>query len=266
MLIAPVLTGAIIGGPTWWHVLLLVTWLVAYCAFFAAGLWLRSRRRHRYVPPMLTYAGAATVLGLALVITHPALLRWAPVYALALAVSLTASARRADRSWLNDIVTVLAASLMTVVSAGLSAASSAAPPEALTTGPLASPDSPWPWPVPHGTALGPAWAAAGVLAAYFLGTVPYVKTLIRARGDRRVLAISVGHHTLLATIAATAVVVSLVRGTLPLAVLVLLAVSVGLLTRAVLVPRIRPWPSPRSIGLGEVLACVLVTAAALVVA
>src|SRR5690606_29814185 len=61
MLVLPVAVGALRAGPRWDHLHLLVAWLVAYLAFFAAGTWLRSRRRARYRPALVTYAAAAAV-------------------------------------------------------------------------------------------------------------------------------------------------------------------------------------------------------------
>jgi hypothetical protein len=249
MLVVPVVVGAVVGGPGWRHALLLVAWLVAYLAFHATGLWLRASRRPRYLPPVRAYAGATAVLGVALVLSAPALVRWAPVYGVLLAVSLGCSVRRADRSWLNDGVTVLAAALMTVVAAGLGTHGASAPSES--------------WLVPPGARDAAAWAVAGVVGAYFFGTVPYVKTLLRARGDATVLAVSRGYHALLLAVAVGLVATGAVTGPGGWA---LVAVALGLLVRAVVVPRRRPWPSAKAIGLGEVAATVAVTAAALVVA
>lgn len=240
MLVVPVAVGSVLAGPTWRHALLLVVWLVAFLAYNAAGLWLKASRRPRYLPPVRAYGVATVVLGGLLLAVAPSLLWWAPVLSPLLAVSLACSARRRDRSWLNDGVTVTAAMLMTVVAAGLGS----------------------PGPLP-GAGDARTWAATGILAAYFLGTVPYVKSLIRDRGDRTVLAVSVGYHAALVVGALAAVVVSA-----PAAggAVVCAVVALGLLVRAVLVPRRRPWPSAKAIGLGEVAATVVVTVATLAVA
>lgn len=239
MLVVPVAVGAALVGPTWRHALLLVAWLVAFLAYNAAGLWLKASRRPRYLPPVRAYGVATGVLGLALVACAPSLLWWAPVYAALLAVSLVCSARRADRSWLNDGVTVVAAMLMTVVSAGLG-----------SPGPLPGADD------------ARTWAATGLLAAYFLGTVPYVKSLIRDRGDRTVLVVSVGYH---AVLVAGALVAAVVAAPDVAGAVVCLLGALGLLVRAVMVPRRRPWPSAKAIGVGEVVATVVVTAVTLAV-
>ncbi len=246
MLVAPVVVGAIVAGPTWRHALLLVAWLVAYCAFSATGLWLRSGRRARYVPPMRFHVIATAVIGGALLAVAPGLVRWGPLYAVLLAVSLASSVRRADRSWLNDAVTVLAAMGMTVVSVGLVGG--------------------WPpgW-LPPGADEGTAWQAAGLLTGYFFGTVPYVKSLIRDRGDRVVLAVSVGWHAALVAAAAAWLEITVANGGATGWAVLPLAVATGLLLRATLVPRRRPWPSARAIGLGEVAATLVVTVAAVLV-
>lgn len=245
MLVVPVVVGSIIGGPTWRHALLLLTWLVGFCAFSAAGLWLRSGRRARYVPPLRFHAIASGVLGVVLLAGAPGVLRWAPVFAVLLAVSLASSARRADRGWLNDILTVLAACVMTVVSAGLRGGWGGS------------------W-MPPGADEPRAWVAAMLLAGYFVGTVPYVKTLIRDRGDRRVLAVSVGYHAALAAASLVWLTSVVVAGSGVWTAGALAAVALGLLARAVLVPRRRPWPSPKAIGFGEVAASVIVTVVVLV--
>ncbi|QHT56995.1 YwiC-like family protein [Cellulomonas sp. H30R-01] len=239
MLVVPLVVGTVLAGPTWRHALLLVAWLVAFLAYNAAGLWLKASRRPRYRPPVGAYGVATAVLGGLLLAVTPSLLWWAPVFGVLLAVSLVCSARRADRSWLNDGVTVVAAMLMTVVAAGLG-----------SPGPLPGAGDPR------------AWAATGLLAAYFLGTVPYVKSLIRDRGDRTVLAVSVGYHSALV---AGALVAAGVAAPRVAGAAVCLLVGLGLLVRAVLVPRRRPWPSAKAIGVGEVVATVVVTAATLAV-
>ena len=223
MILLPLGVGAVHAGARWWHLLLLVTWLVAYLAFFAAGLWLRAHRRAKYVPAVRAYAVATALLGTATVLTAPEplhLLRWGVVYAPLLAVSLRASWVRADRSLLNDAVTVLAASLMAVVA------------HATVPGPV--------W-LPGGA--DEAWALAAVLLGYFLGTVLYVKTMIRERGNRAMYAASVGYH------AALVPAVALFWPWLA-------ALFAALAVRAAVVPRVWPGASPRMVGFGEVAASV----------
>jgi YwiC-like protein len=230
MLLLPPVVGAIASGVRWSHLLLLATWLVGYLAFFAAGLWLRSRRKARYWPPVRAYTIAAVALGSVLLATHPALVRWAPVYAPLLAASLWFSARRSDRSLANDLVTVVAASLMAVVAWGL--------------GGTAGPTDVGPLTWPPGATSPHAWLVAAILLAYFAGTVLYVKTMIRERGNRRMWWASVGYHA--------AVVVPIAWADPALG-----ALFVVLAVRAAVVPRRWPALSPRAVGIGEVAASVV---------
>ncbi|TVR20838.1 MAG: hypothetical protein EA387_11120 [Nitriliruptor sp.] len=154
MLALPVVVGVWLVGATWVHLALAAFWLVGYLAFDAASRWLRSRRRRRELTPLLVYGAATLPLGLLTLVFAPHLLRWVPLYLPLLAVSLWLTARGAERSLGNDVVTVVAACLMA--------------PVAYDAG--------------GGDTLGPVWVAFGVLVAYFLGTVLYVKTMIRERG------------------------------------------------------------------------------------
>jgi len=170
MVLTPPVVGAVVCGAAWRHVLLVAAWLAGYFALAAGGLWLRSRRRARYRPAVLVYSGVTVVLGGALVVVAPRVVIWAPAFAVALVATLLASARRAERTWVNDVVSVGAASLMAAVAASLGTHPS----------------------------TGAAWATAGVMFGYFFGTVLYVKTMIRERGRRWVLVASVGYHGALA--------------------------------------------------------------------
>jgi len=236
MLIVPFVVGMFDAGPSWRHVPLLFAWLVGYFAFFAAGLWLRSRGKHRYWPPVRTYGGLTVVLGLVVIAVQPDVLHWAVVFLPLLAFSLWCSWRRADRSWLNDGVTVLAASLMTVVAAGFGER-------------LAEPGRPalsglaW---LP-GADQGRAWVLAGLLFAYFAGTVLYVKTMIRDRADAGRYRLSVMFHI---AACAPAAVASPLLG----------AFFVALAIRAAVVPKRWRGLTPATIGAGEIVASLTLAA------
>jgi 4-hydroxybenzoate polyprenyltransferase len=109
--------------------------------------------------------------------------------------------------------------------------------------------------LPPGADDPAAWGATAVLGAYLVGTVPYVKSMIRERGDRRTLAVSTGYHAVAVVAAVVATAAGWVR--LPGGV-VLTIVAAALLARAVLLPR-RGRVRPAVIGAGEVVATVAVT-------
>ena len=193
MLIVPFAVGAIYSGLTWRHVPLLLAWLVGYFAFFAAGLWLRSGGKPRYWPPVRTYGVLAVTLAVMVMVMAPNVLHWAVVFLPLLALSLWCSWRRMDRSLLNDGVTVLAACLMTVVTAGFGE-QFGRPGTADLTG-LA-------W-LPGADQARP-WVLAGLLMAYLAGTVLYVKTMIRDRADVGRYRLSVAYHCAVCVLAALA--------------------------------------------------------------
>lgn len=222
MLAAPLLVGVLASGPAWVHVPLTAFWFSSYLAFFATGLWLKSRRRSRWFPPVRAYALLAASLGVVVMVAAPDLLRWLPGFVPPLAVGLWASAHRRDRDLLVGLTTVLAAGLMTVVAY-----------DAGTSGPLSR-----------------GWHLGLVMLLYFAGTVFYVKSAIRERGNRGFHALSIGFHVL-----ATAVTAWLSWW--------LVAVFVVLTVRAAFVPALRP--SPRSLGIGEIVATAGVVAVSLLV-
>ncbi len=220
MLATPLLVGVLAAGPSWVHLPLALFWFAGYLAFYATGLWLRSRRRPRYRPPVLAYTAAAAVLGATVVVLDPGLVRWVPLFVVPLGVGLYASVRREDRSLWSGLATSAGSSLMTLVA----------------------------YDAGGGTDWTRAWLLTGVLAAYFAGTVFYVKTMIRERGNPRYRWWSVGVHA--------AATVAMARVSWPLVVVFAL-----LTLRAALVPTRQL--SPRAVGIGEVVATVAVAVTAL---
>lgn len=220
MLVAPLLVGIIAGGPAWVHLPLAAFWIVGYFAFFATSLWLKSRRRPRYWPPVRAYGLAGALLGLVVVAFEPRLLWWVPVFALPLGVGLAAAAARHERDLLAGLATVVGSCLMTLVAHDAGA----------------------------GDVDRRAWLLTLVLALYFLGTVFYVKSAIRERGNTQFLVLSVGFH----------VVAAAVAGAIAPALGV---VFVALTARAGLVPRLG-W-SPKKLGIGEIVATLVVALVAL---
>jgi hypothetical protein len=232
MLVLPFVSGLLLAEPRWTHLPLFALWIVGYLAFFAVGRWLRSRRRRRDLPPVLVYGAACVPLGLAVLVLDPGLVRWVPLYLPLLALSVWLMLQRRERSLPNDASVVVAACLMA--------------PVAFDAGEGAD------WPV--------LWVVFGVLVAYFLGTVLYVKTMIRERGRRRYVAASVSYHLLGTAVAAMLAGVGAASWWLPV-------VWFALTGRALAGPvvntrRARPL-RPAVIGVGEIVASLLVTGVAI---
>jgi hypothetical protein len=222
MLATPLLVGVLGSHPRWVQLPLAAFWFVGYLAFFASGLWLRSGRKPRYLPPVRAYAVAAAVLGALVLALRPDLARWAPLFAVPLGVGLFASARRNERSLVSGVSTTAGSCLMTLVA----------------------------YDAGGGTDWRRAWLLTGILAAYFVGTVLYVKTMIRERGVPAYHWLSALGH---GTFACAMIPIS------PWLVLVFTLLAI----RAAVVPTFRP--SARTVGLGEVAGTVAVAVTALLV-
>ena len=174
MLVVPYLAGLVmardarpldVGDAT-----LGLTWLVGYFAYNAATLTLRApaRRRGRYLPALVVYGAAATVLGLAtLAVKGWGLLAWAPVYLVLVGWALWLAASKRERSLLSGVLTVVAScGLMAVLQ---------------------------PWALDDPT----RWRDVPMMlliTAYFVGTVLHVKALIRERNDPQSTQRSQAYH------------------------------------------------------------------------
>ena len=222
MLATPLAVGILASGPAWIHVPLTAFWFAGYLAFFATGLWLKSGRRPRYLPPVRAYAVLAALLGLLTLALDPGLLRWVPLFVVPLVVGLVASARRDDRSLWSGIATSAGSSLMVLVA----------------------------YDAGGGTDWARAWTLTGVIAAYLVGTVLYVKSMIRERGEDRYQWLSALAH------GAVTVTMTWVDAWLTL-VFALLTI------RAAVLPAYRL--TPKVVGIGEVVATVVVAGTALLV-
>lgn len=221
MITIPVFLGIILGGFVWEHLLLLGLWWIGYFAFFATSMWLRSRRQARYFPPVRAYGLATVPFAIGVLVAAPHLVRWLPVYAPLIAIAAWASTHRKDRSMVNNIATVGAACLTL--------------PVAFDMGPG------------HGANWPQIWLTTLVVTCYFLGTVLYVKTNIRERGEIGWLAASILFHGL-ATVCVVALAAKGLFGWW------LATLWVAIFLRATLVPiygKRERWLSVKVIGLGE---------------
>ncbi|AKK11559.1 YwiC-like protein [Corynebacterium uterequi] len=182
MLITPAIVGlvaAVVHGTTaqqgaghWLAVVaVLLAWFLGYGSFFAFGLAVKARtweRRRPYLTPCVCYGVPAAVLvGLVALVDAPWLLSWAVTYAPLLAIAAIETLRRRPRSTVSGVATTMAAALLVAAMVDL------------VGGPKAE-----------------GLAASAVLALYFTGSVPLVKSVIRQRGNDAYFAGSVAYHVL----------------------------------------------------------------------
>ncbi|RSZ61232.1 hypothetical protein EAH68_14260 [Corynebacterium hylobatis] len=186
MLISPAVLGLISGvtmgvrtdAPVGYLAVLfavLVAWFFGYFAFFAFGLAVKARnprRRARYLKPVYVYGAVASVGIVGALLLQPELAWWAVPFAPLVAVAVGETLAGRGRSTLSGVATTVASALLYPVLTLVGQAEAATP---LDVG-------------------LPAWTSMLFLAVYFSGTIPFVKSMIRERGNPRYLAGSISYH------------------------------------------------------------------------
>jgi hypothetical protein len=208
MLVVPYLAGLLAAGFRWPDVPLFAAWIGGYLLSYHVFLALKSRRPGRYRAQLTLYGAVTVPLAAVTVAARPALLWYAPAYAALFAVNAWYAARRRERAVLNDAASVLQSCLLVFVVANVA-----------------------------GVAPARVAVVAGLCLAYFLGTVVYVKAMIRERDNPTYRRLSIGYHAAVLPMVALAGPWS--------------AVLFGwLLARAAVFPRWRP--PPIRVGLVEI--------------
>lgn len=224
MLVAPFVVGTSASSWTWTAPVLLVAWLDAYLLSYYVLQWAKTGRRQRYLPQIRLYGLVLVPSAAVLVAAEPWLVLAAAALVPFSAVNAWYARRHDERALANGIVSVTQACLMV--------------------------------PIAYGVGGGEDWLRAAQLFTacwlYFAGTVVYVKTMIREKGDRTYLRLSIGFHVVAVVLAAW--------------VAPWLALPFGLyLARAVLMPRraaVHPV-RPAQVGAVEIVNTVLLVAVAL---
>lgn len=168
MTLAPLVLGIALSGGSPVQIPLSIAWLGAYLLFSVYTLWNKSRRHERYTPALLTYAFITTAAAAVVLTTHPTVWIWGVPLLGCFLWALSGSKRGRDRSLPSRLAAIFAACLMTPVAYSLGS----------------NPDE---------------WARVTVatfyLGFYLVGTVPYVRTMIRKRGDETWLRGSIIFHS-----------------------------------------------------------------------
>jgi hypothetical protein len=217
MLLVPWLAGVLTAGFRWVHLPLLGAWLAGYLASYYVFQAVKTRRFGRFRAQLVAYGVPTILLGGLVLALRPAVLWYAPAYAALLAVNAGYALRHRERALVNDLASVAQSCLMVFVGATVAG-------------------------VPLDRVL-PAFLAA---TAYFVGTVLYVKTMIRERGHAGYYRASVAYHLAILAVAAW------FRA--PVAIL-----FAGLLVRAIVFPRRRM--TPKQVGIIEIVASALLLVA-----
>jgi hypothetical protein len=166
MLAVPYLAGLLAAGYRWPDLPLLGAWLGGYLVSYFAFQAVKTRRWRRHRDQLLLWGGMTLPLLVTVIVARPQVLLYAPAYAALVALNAFFAARRRERAMLNDIALVGQSCLMVFVVATVAG-------------------------TPPRTVVGPFL----ICLAYFLGTVLYVKTMIRERNSRAYRRWSIGYHT-----------------------------------------------------------------------
>jgi hypothetical protein len=199
MLATPLLLGVAASQPAAWQIVVVVAAVSGFIASATAQAWLRSRRSPAYHRLLFVYGGTFTGSALALVAAWPELLLTLVVLLPATVITLGGARPGTPRDIANSLAQVAQAVVLVPVAAWVSG----------------------------------AWDADAVLvmavvaAAFLVGEVLVVRSVLRERGNARFAALSLGAH-------AVFVVAALVALPAVYAVLALL-----LLVRAALLPVLR---------------------------
>ena len=176
MLAVPLLLGIAATAPSAWHLVLAAAALAGYLAAATAQAWLRARRRPSFVPSLAVYGGLLAASGLVLLAAFPTLALSAIVVVPAGALVLGGARPGTPRDLVNSLAQTAIALVL----------------------------------VPAAAYVSGAWEAEAVVlatvvaAGYLVGTVLVVRSVIRERGNRDFIALSVGFHAAFAAVAIVA--------------------------------------------------------------
>ena len=192
MALLPAIAGVIIGGANITTLWLLAAWLLCYCVQFTAARWMKSHCARRYAPPVLIYTVLLALVGLPFVIIYPGILRWAPLYIVLAAASFAAAWLRRERSLWGNAVAIIAACTMTTVIISFAGSQVSCAPQIAAC--LAHARAEFDQFARHLPTIATWWSplalpAIGIIASIMFaleqfGSVLFVKTMIRERGNR----------------------------------------------------------------------------------
>jgi len=167
MLLLPFVAAVASTGARWPHLPLLGAWLAGYLLSYYALQAIKTRRPGRFRAQLLVYAAIALPLGMIVVVDSPRVAWFAPGYAALLAVNAGYALARRERALVNDLASVAQSCLMVPVAA-----------------------------VVAGTGVPEVTGVFLAVLLYLAGTVLYVKTMIRERGNPAYRRASIAYHVL----------------------------------------------------------------------
>ena len=173
MLLVPLFLGVAASRPSAWQLILAGAALTGYLTSATLQAWARARRPREYRSPIVVYGTVFAVLGLFLVVVFPPLLL-SLIVVVPTAIVVFQGARPGTRRDLANSLVQVAQVLVLVPAAAY---------------------------VSGETDIERIVAYTAVAAAYLVGTVLVVRSVLRERGNTRFAALSVGFHTVVTGLA-----------------------------------------------------------------
>lgn len=176
MLLVPVLLGVAASRPSPSQLVVAAAALAAYLLSATAQSWSRARRAPEFIRPLVVYAVAFALLALPLVIAFPALLLVVVIGGPAAALVFRGARPGTRRDLVNSLAQVVQALVLVPATAYVSGSFDATAVVRFTL----------------------------IAAAYLVGTVLVVRSVLRERGNEAFAALSVGTHLAFTLAAAVA--------------------------------------------------------------
>lgn len=187
MVLAPAMVGTVsagLSGRPFAHTIamaLLISWdwVLCYCTQYALSRWILSPAGRRSASAWLGWTLATVICGCATLVAAPGLLRWAPIFAVLCAVSLSGIAVRHSASGMvSQTAGIIASCLIPGVL-----------PSAVDPAAAVLPDGMAWWHAfvwwPPQAFDAPLFTVAAMMFAYEFGSLLFVRSMIRRFGDHR---------------------------------------------------------------------------------
>ena len=153
-LVTPILYSSLVSGFHPIHLALLIYWIAIFAFNFYFSLAFKTGKVRKWLPQITTYGMGALIAGFLVISAKTNLLLLAPLLALGFFVNLYFVQNADERNLINDVVAILLSALIGYAATRLVD-----------------------FQITHSYKIGLI-----ILTGYFIGTVLYVKTMIREKG------------------------------------------------------------------------------------
>lgn len=166
MILLPFLFGMFAANPSWMHLPLGIGWLLVYLFTYPLLQFIRTGKRQLFMKPLLIYGVLLLPFAVFLIVMEPNLGWMALAFVPFFLFNCYFAKQNKERDFWNDVVAVIQFSSMVFIA----------------------------YYIGGGVNWGMAMELFAVSVIYFMGTVFYVKTMIREKNNRGFYFFSIGYH------------------------------------------------------------------------